>query len=241
MRCDEVVRELAAPTANRDREAMAEHLSSCSSCAEWARRAEQLDRLWEATRPAELSPEVWDAVWAQIAPSLPCPATARHEDAPMAGATPSRNGSGPRIFAHPAPAPASAPAPVGTRSRGRPWRLVSAVALVGLAQAAAILVALGLAWQSHPLRPGPGRNGGPVIAGPPAPAAPVPVRVATVVRFEAEIPEGSLKPKIRLLRVEGPTARVEDVTTPEMNTGSDIGMVWLNLMESAATPQVAAQ
>jgi hypothetical protein len=237
MRCDEVVRELAAPTENRDREAMAEHLSACSSCAEWARRAEDLDRLWGATRPAEPSPETWDAVWAQIAPSLPYPATARHEDAPRGGATPSRNGSGPRIFAHPALEPA--PAPVGTRSRGRPWRLVSAVALVGLAQAAAILVALGLAWQSHP--PGPRRNGGPDIAGNPAQAAPVPVRVANVVRFEAEIPEGSLKPNIMFLHVEETTARVEAVPSPETSTGSDIGMVWLNLIESAATPQVAAQ
>src|SRR5579875_3166683 len=35
--------------------------------------------------------------------------------------------------------------------------------------------------------------------------------------------------------------RVVDVTPPEMNTGSDIGMVWLNLMESVATPQVATR
>jgi hypothetical protein len=120
-------------------------------------------------------------------------------------------------------------------------RLVSAVALVGLAQAAAILVALGLAWQSHPPRPGPGRNGGPDIAGKPAPAAPVPVRVATVVRFEAEIPEASLKPTIMKLQVEGTTARMVAVASPETNTGSDTGMVMFNLMESASTPQVAAQ
>jgi hypothetical protein len=145
MRCDEVVRELAAPTDGRDREAIAEHLAACSACAEWARRGELLDRLWETTRPAEPSSEAWDAVWARIAPSLAGPATARPEDAPPVGATPSRNGSGPRIFAHPAPAPppVSAPAAAGTRSRGRPWRLVSAVALVGLAQAAAILVVPG--------------------------------------------------------------------------------------------------
>jgi hypothetical protein len=236
MRCDEVVRELAAPTGNRDREAMAEHLATCSACAEWSRRAENLDRLWGATRPAEPSPEVWDAVWVRIASSLPCPATNRHEDAPMAGANPSRNGSGPRIFAHPAPEPAPAPAPVGTRSRGRPWRLVSAVALVGLAQAAAILVALGLAWQTHPPRPGPGGNGRPDIV-----RHPVPVRATSVVRFEAEIPEGSLKPNIMVLHVEETTARAVAVPSPETNTGSDIGMVMFNLMESAATPQVAAQ
>ena len=57
MRCDEVVRELAAPTGNRDREAMAEHLAACSACAEWARRAGDLDRLWGATRPAEPTSE----------------------------------------------------------------------------------------------------------------------------------------------------------------------------------------
>ena len=79
MRCDEVVRELAAPTADRDRAAMADHLAGCPACAEWARRAEALDRLWDATRPAEPSPEAWDAVWANIARALPCPASARIE------------------------------------------------------------------------------------------------------------------------------------------------------------------
>src|SRR5262249_27931709 len=148
MRCDEVVRELAAPTADRDRAELADHLAGCSACAEWARRAEGLDRLWEATRPVEPSPEAWDAVWANVAQAIPCPAPVRSEDPPMVGAVPSRNGSGPKVPAHPAPVPLPAPAP---RSRGRGWQF-AAVGLVGLAQAAAVLVALGLAWRT-PNRP----------------------------------------------------------------------------------------
>ena len=136
------------------------------------------------------------------------------------------------MFAHPAPAPVSASVAAGTRSRGRFWRLVSAGALVGLAQVAAILVALGLAWRTPPSRPDARREGGLDLA-----SHPVPIRVTTPVTLDAEIPEGSLK----LLRTEGTTGRVVDVTPPEMNTGSDIGMVWLNLMESVATPQVAAR
>src|SRR5262245_38463528 len=144
MRCDEVIRELAAPTADRDRAELADHLAGCMACAEWSRRAEGLDRLWEETRPAEPSPEAWDAVWAHIAQALPCPVPARPEDSMMVGAAPSRNGSGPRVLVHPAPEPMPAPAP---RSRGR-GRRFAAVGLVGLAQAAAVLVALGLAWRT---------------------------------------------------------------------------------------------
>ncbi len=241
MRCDEVVRELAAPTADRDREAMTRHLAACPACAEWARRGECLDRIWEATRPAEPSPEAWDAVWAQIAPSLPCPAAARPEGAPAAGVAPSRNGSGPRIFAHPAPAPLSepapAPAPIGGRTGGRPWRAVAAMAVVGLAQAAAILVALGLAWQTDPRPGGPRRDGGPDIARHPTPAAPAPIRVATPLRMETEIPTSSWI----MIVAEGPAARMVDRTPPEMNTGSDLGLVFFNFMEGIATPQVAAR
>src|SRR5689334_1067614 len=115
MRCDDVVRELAASTADRDRAAIAEHLAGCPACAAWARRAEGLDRLWEATRPAEPSSEVWDAVWTGIAQSLPCPApgSARLAGPPAVGAAPSRNGNAPKILVH----PAATPAPIPPRRR----------------------------------------------------------------------------------------------------------------------------
>ena len=70
MRCVDVIRELAAPTDTRDAADLADHLSRCSSCANLARQAAQLDRLWDATRPAEPSPEVWDNLWSQVAHSL---------------------------------------------------------------------------------------------------------------------------------------------------------------------------
>src|SRR5262245_23671864 len=70
MRCDEVIRELAAPTGGQRSTALSEHLASCPGCALWARRAEQLDELWEATHPAEPSPEAWGSVWASISRSL---------------------------------------------------------------------------------------------------------------------------------------------------------------------------
>ncbi len=71
MRCDEVIRELAVPT------------DDCDSAMLWPgiwrhvgpvpigpKRAGQLDRLWEATRPTEPMPEIWDAVWAHVSAAL---------------------------------------------------------------------------------------------------------------------------------------------------------------------------
>jgi hypothetical protein len=231
MRCDEVVRELSAPTADRDRAAMAEHLAGCSACAEWARRVQGLDRLWDATRPAEPSPEAWDAVWANIAQALPGAVVVHRagEDSPAPDFSPSRNGSGPKLLMHPAPAPA--PAPAGSRPRGRSWRL-TAVVLVGLAQAAAILVALGLAWQPF------GHRNGPPEAGPPtdsiAPGVPSPIRVASPVKVDLDVQAGHLM----VIHAKG---QIEDATPPEMNTSSDPGLAILNTMESITTPQVAAR
>jgi hypothetical protein len=231
MRCDEVVRELSAPTADRDRAAMAEHLAGCSACAEWARRVQGLDRLWDATRPAEPSPEAWDTVWANIAQALPG-AVAVHragENSPAPDFSPSRNGSGPKLLVHPAPVPE--PVPGGSRPRSRSWRL-AAVALVGLAQVAAILVALGLAW--GPLeRP----NGPPEASAPIDTGGPSPIRVASPVKVDLDVQAGHLM----VIHAKGTKAQIEDATPPEMNTSSDPGLAILNTMESITTPQVAAR
>jgi hypothetical protein len=227
MRCDEVVRELAAPRADRDRAAMADHLAGCSACADWARRAEALDRLWEATRPAEPSREAWDAVWANIAQALPSPASARPEDQPAIGVTPSRNGSGPKILVHPAPDPA----PAGLRARGRAWRFAT-VALVGLAQVAAILVALGLAWRTQP-RPDGLRNAPTIVPNP----GPVAIRSEKPVEVDEEFEASCLM----VIHLDQKSGRVENRTPPEMNVSSDIGMVITNEMEWIATPRMAAQ
>jgi hypothetical protein len=236
MRCDEVVRELSAPTAGRDRAAIAEHLAGCSACAGWARHVEGLDRLWDATRPAEPAPEAWDAVWANIAQALPCPVAVHHDraDSPALDVSPSRNGTGPKVLVHPATAPA--PAPDGPRPHGRSWRL-TAVALVGLAQAAAILVALGLAWRTPERTDGPPETGSPIVASNPSPAGPAPIRTKAPVKVDLDVPAGYLA----VICVEETKARMVDATSPEMNTSSDPGLVVLNSIESITTPQVAAR
>jgi hypothetical protein len=63
MRCEEVTRELAVPTGGPDPSELTEHLALCSSCSDWDERSRQFDRLWDATRPAVPSAEVWRSVW----------------------------------------------------------------------------------------------------------------------------------------------------------------------------------
>ena len=70
MRCEDVIRELAAPTDMRDAAASADHLSRCPSCAALADRAARLDRLWEATRPSEPRPRSGIACGRKLAHSL---------------------------------------------------------------------------------------------------------------------------------------------------------------------------
>ncbi len=227
MRCEEVERELAAPTPGRDRAAMADHLAVCPSCAAWAQDAERLDRLWEATRPAEPSAEAWDSVWSGISAALDRPsATPGASPRPQPVLVPAI-GEMDGVRAHPRHRP---------RTAGRRWGL-GAIALVGLAQAAAILVAFGLAWQPAPRPDGPdgGAGSAPKVAA--NPGAPTPIRVDGPVRVDAEIDEGYLV----VIHAGSAGARVENATPPEMNTGSDGGLVFLNVMESLSTPHVAAR
>ncbi len=219
MRCEEVERELAAPSPGRDRGVMADHLAACPACSAWARDADRLDRLWEATRPAEPSAEAWDAVWSGISAAL---------DGPSAAV------AGPQAV----PAFAEPGDRADTRPRSRParrWRL-GAIALVGLAQAAAILIAIGLAWQPTP-RPDDADQP-PQVADNAGPSSvPAPIRVDRPVRVDAEIEESSLV----VIHAEANGARVVNATPPEMNTGSDSGLVFFNLMESLTTPHMAAR
>ncbi len=66
MRCDEVTRELAAPTGQLDPAELSRHLSSCPRCAAWADQTERFDRLWDATRPAEPSAAAFDQIWSNV-------------------------------------------------------------------------------------------------------------------------------------------------------------------------------
>lgn len=79
MRCVDVIRELSTPTGDPESAPLAEHLDRCPQCAAWARRDARLGRLWEATRPPELSEFAWERIWANISdkldrPTAPIPA-----------------------------------------------------------------------------------------------------------------------------------------------------------------------
>lgn len=70
MRCEDVTRELAAPTGSISQLAISSHLADCVECAQWAERDAKLDRIWDLTRPEALSPETWDSVWANAVAAL---------------------------------------------------------------------------------------------------------------------------------------------------------------------------
>lgn len=140
MHCDDVIRELSAPTGALAPEALADHLAGCPGCASWSRRDARLDRLWEATRPPEPSAVAWDRMWANVSEALDRRAAAR-----------------------PVSVPAPAPAPAMVVVRGR-WHRSGLVAFA-VAQAAVILIGFGLVLGMRPAADG--RR--PTIAEPPAP------------------------------------------------------------------------
>lgn len=261
MRCDEVIRELSAPTDDRDGAALADHLAACASCAGWARLVDRLDRVWDATRPVEPSPGTWDGVWANIERSLAEPAAAHSDDVVSVGSRSARNGVGTGIsIAATTVAPSAAPR---VKARRAMWGVLAGFGLVGLGQAAALLIAFGLAWQTPPPAGDAGpRAPAPELADRSAPSLPAPVRSSNAVQVDADIPEGRLMmitakgtepwlvqgrldvlvPGISgLVRTEIATTRMVDVTPPEMYFGSDGGLVILNAMEYFARPEVAAR
>jgi len=232
MRCDEVIRELAVPTDDRDGTALADHLAGCPSCVAWADRAARLDRLWNATRPLEPAPEAWGSVWANINQALESSALERERPA----TTPSsiRSGAAPKLFTHPGLAPSQ------PSSRPRTRRFMAIAMMVGVAQAAAILIAVGLAWHDrHPDRaPRAPRL---ALENAPAPAhGPSVIRAREAVVFEVDIEEG------RLIKfcVDGPMPRVEDVTPQQIFGIRDqppSDMMMFNVVESFARTVVASQ
>jgi hypothetical protein len=130
MRCDEVIRELSVPTPGRDDLAISRHLTGCEACSRWAEQAAKFDRLWDATQPAEPSVEAWDHLWSSVTAQLDRPALATV--------------NGMRSIHAPGLPSAVSPAPSG---RGRYWRGLAAVGMIGLAQAAALLIAVGITWR----------------------------------------------------------------------------------------------
>ncbi len=132
MRCDDVRREVSSPSEGRDELALSQHLENCESCAKWAEQASHLDRLWDATRPAEPAPERWSGIWSAIVAGLD-----------------EGNGTGRLLNGS---AHLHGRAGMTTPSHSSPtrrWRKAAVIGLVGLAQAAALLLAIRLSWDSH--------------------------------------------------------------------------------------------
>jgi hypothetical protein len=80
MRCQDVTRELSAPTGRVDPAVLVEHVGHCARCAAWSRRSNLLDRLWEQTQPVEPD-QAADRVWHEVAARLdaPAPGASRHQ------------------------------------------------------------------------------------------------------------------------------------------------------------------
>jgi hypothetical protein len=138
MRCVDVIRELITPSDTSDAAALFDHLSRCSSCAAFATHAARLNRLWEATRPPEPAPEVWDNLWSQVAHSL-------DGSTPQEAASPSlparQNGSPSTSVLKFEVEPHERSLTPSFRSR-----LWAGIGIVGLSQAAALLLVAGLTW-----------------------------------------------------------------------------------------------
>ncbi|APW61450.1 hypothetical protein [Paludisphaera borealis] len=157
--------------------------------------ADRLDALWEATRPVEPSAQAWDRVWASVADDLDrLPAST----AQVVAAT-GREG----LFVHP-------PSPILAR---RPLAVGAAAAAVVLAQAAAILLAVGLSWYGADREP----------------AAPSQPQVAT---GEVRIEEGQFV----LIRSNADTVQAIDLSAQLGTGGVDAWYLVYNLLESMTNP-----
>jgi hypothetical protein len=223
MHCDDVIRELAVPTDDRDTAALAQHLASCSQCSEWAKKDAQFERLWNVTRPSEPSSQVWDEVWSHLRTSLDSPRpvnlkASTIELAPL-------NGSVSRLKM-----PLESP-PTQPRSRSWKW---AAIALVGLAQAAAILLAVNSAWRISARSAGPGlttsiRSPAPSNS-PPAVKQSEPLLVPVV-----EIEAGQSV----VIRVDDSATQVLVLTHDGISSSVDDWYLVFNAIEAIANPVVA--
>ncbi len=191
MRCKEVINELAAPTGELDSAALSAHLSKCGACADWAKQAARFDRLWEATRPAEPAAETWDAMWARIADHVDSAPRAASELASATALRASANGIGTSHRTEPAIRPFAESGPA------RRWSW-AAIGLIGLAQAAGIVLAVGLALQG---------TGGDSHRHMIARAADSPSAIASPADSAIEIEEGS----VVVIQMDGQAAKVVDL------------------------------
>jgi hypothetical protein len=206
MRCDDVIRELSGPGPVPDDDGtLSGHLTRCGRCATWAARQARLQRLWDATAPEDVPGEAWDRVWSAIRSGLD------REDGRMGGKLSSRGAS---------------PAGVGQRIRvagpARPWRSLGIIGLVGLAQAAAVLLAVRLSW-TDPAVPStrPASVPQPAVAG----------RTEPSLDSVFDVEDG----QVALIRSEGKQVRMVDLADLDTGNGDDPWFVFFNRVEAAST------
>jgi hypothetical protein len=212
MRCAEVIRELAVPSDERYASALANHLSSCQACAAWAQHATRLEGIWKATKPQDPGAATWDAMWVEIANSLDTLPSLHEIDASEHAISVSDAGATRR----------SDMAPVqGVRKARVGGRSLVAIALIGLAQAAAILVAVGLGWQQRGVDPS---------------AGPVSQNQASNTTVSVDIEAG----RMVLIRSQGSECAVLDLTPDELVHGVDDFYVMFNALESMANNSIVA-
>jgi hypothetical protein len=165
MRCDEVIRGLTeSGRAFEGPDAMAAHLASCASCARAEREHRHLDAIWAASRPDAPPAGSFETIWAAVSPQV----------------------DGPYVLPILAGTTAVASATTGPATqRPRRW-LLPALTVGVLAQAAALLIAVGTLLRPSPT--GPSKlapaNNAPLLAATAAPAT-APAQV-----FEFELEEG---------------------------------------------------
>ena len=221
MQCDKVIRELAVPTDERDSASLAEHLAQCPACARWADNAARFDRLWEATRPAEPAGDVWDTVWARVACAVDKSNPAAQK--PFTLHASNLNGASPKTE--------ESAVPTGRRSGFRAGRLV-AIGSLGIAQAAAVFLAVTLSW--HPSAKSPT----PLVSD--AGIAPSLVSIDANGTMSTdgvvEIEEGQQI----VIRVEGRAASVVDWTPVGVSYNVDDWYLMLNRMEAIAGSSIVA-
>ena len=206
MRCDEVIRELATPSDCRDDQALAVHLAHCKPCADWANRAEKLDRLWDMTRPADPGSEAWGTLWTSVNAAIDSP------DSKQAL----------RPWRVQGPKRATGETTHRSSKDARFWRGLAVVGTIVLAQAAAIILVFGVAWH-HPAEPDR------VPVAPPG----FGLMPGTVANLESviDVEDG----QVVYIRSEGSSISKLDLTALELPNGEDPWYVFFGRMESGPT------
>jgi hypothetical protein len=207
MRCDEVMRELNLPSDDRDNRALAHHLAECKACARWSEHAARFNRLWDATRPVDPPTESWDRLWSSVTARLDHSGPVTTPDSRPDNSFAAVGAAA--LFQHASPI---------TRS----WRGLAAIGLVGLAQAAALLLAVNLYWNTSNKNVQPPRfSAGADVAQRTAPS------LDSVVDLEwGQVP---------LIRSDGPKPEITDLALLEPSNGEDPWYDFYNRVESAST------